>query len=270
MVRNLTNDQEYRFEVQGLNAAGEALDKETCGWSGGRPCTWQAVATPRATLPDPPPPPCRLSLTGPADTTYAEHGTGWVGVYTPGRSESCDESLALTWTRRGADADAFTVSGDTLYFAAAPDYEQPVDAGGDNAYDLQVWIRAGSDSTHAPVQVRVTNIEEPGRVALSGTLSLSETDTVAAVGTELTASVSDPDGGVTGITWLWDSNSPGGNPVERSGSSPGAGAGWDKPRHGRPPGSNENTTLVIVNLTQTTRQSYTNFMEDSLSLVPPN
>ena len=204
VVRNLTNDQEYRFEVQGLDAAGEALDKETCGWSGGRPCTWQAVATPRATLPDPPPPPCRLSLTGPADTTYAEHGTGWVGVYTPGRSESCDESLALTWTRRGADADAFTVSGDTLYFAAEPDYEQPVDAGGDNAYDLQVWIRAGSDSTHAPVQVRVTNIEEPGRVALSGTLSLSETDTVAAVGTELTASLSDADGvRPEAIAWEW-------------------------------------------------------------------
>ena len=203
VVGNLTNDQKYRFEVQGLNAAGEVLDKETCGWSGGRPCTWQAEATPKATLPDPPPPPCRLSLTGPAAVSYAEHGTGWVAVYTPGRSESCDASLALTWTRRGADAAAFTVSGDTLYFAAEPDYEQPVDAGGDNAYDLQVWIRAGSDSTHAPVQVRVSNIEEPGEVSVSGTLSLSGT-TMAAVDSQLTASLSDADGvRPEAIAWEW-------------------------------------------------------------------
>ncbi|MCY3737603.1 MAG: fibronectin type III domain-containing protein, partial [Gemmatimonadaceae bacterium] len=31
--------------------------------------------------------------------------------------------------------------------------------------------------------------------------------TVAAVGSELTASVNDPDGGVTGITWLWERHS---------------------------------------------------------------
>ncbi len=70
VVRNLTNDQEYRFEVQGLNAAGQTLDRETCTWSGGRPCTWQAMATPKATLS--PPPNQRPVLSGPDSVWYAE------------------------------------------------------------------------------------------------------------------------------------------------------------------------------------------------------
>ena len=53
--------------------------------------------------------------------------------------------------------------------------------------------RGGSDTT--TVAVAVTNVEEQGTVTLNPDRPL--------VGTALTASLTDPDGGVTGETWRW-------------------------------------------------------------------
>ena len=46
------------------------------------------------------------------------------------------------------------------------------------------------------VTVTVLNVDEPGAVVL-------DTDEPQ-VGTEVTATLSDPDGGVTGLTWAWE------------------------------------------------------------------
>ena len=68
VVEDLTNDQKYRFEVQGLDAAGKVLDP--CPWRMERACTWQAVATPQTTLA--PPPNRKPVLSGPDSVWYAE------------------------------------------------------------------------------------------------------------------------------------------------------------------------------------------------------
>ena len=213
VVRNLTNDQKYRFEVQGLNAAGEALDRKTCPWSGGRLCTWQAVATPLATLPDPP---RVIVLTAPDTVWFAEDRTDSVATLS-----TDPEDAAVTWSRAGADAGLFEVRGDTLHFQSPPDFEAPVDADEDNFYQVTLTATdAGEPAASAShgMTVAVTNKDEPGEVSVSGTLSLSGT-TMAAVDSQLTASLSDPDGGVRGIEWAWEgwsltAPSPGWQPLD--------------------------------------------------------
>ena len=85
-----------------------------------------------------------------------------------------------------------------LAFKEAPNFESPTDANKDNAYKVKVVARddAGNRS-ETDVTVTVTNSEEQGEVKLSSIQP--------AVETELTAMVSDPDGGVTNVRWQWQS-----------------------------------------------------------------
>ena len=85
-----------------------------------------------------------------------------------------------------------------LAFEEAPNFESPTDANKDNAYKVKVVARddAGNRS-ETDVTVTVTNSEEQGEVKLSSIQP--------AVETELTAMVSDPDGGVTNVRWQWQS-----------------------------------------------------------------
>ena len=82
-----------------------------------------------------------------------------------------------------------------LAFASMPDFESPADADGDNVYELAVEADDGT-YTAAPqaVTVTVTNVEEDGVVTLSADPQ---------VGVELTASLDDPDGNVSGMAWQW-------------------------------------------------------------------
>ena len=85
-----------------------------------------------------------------------------------------------------------------LAFKEAPNFESPTDANKDNAYKVKVVARddAGNRS-ETDVTVTVTNSEEDGKVKLSSIQP--------AVETELTATVTDPDGGVTNVSWQWQS-----------------------------------------------------------------
>ena len=102
------------------------------------------------------------------------------------------------WSLSGDDATAFSIdaSSGELTFAAAPDYENPADADTDNMYEVTVVASAGSSRDTASVTVTVTNVEEMGTVTFTP-------DTAPQVGMEVTASVADPDLGVTGETWQW-------------------------------------------------------------------
>ena len=99
---------------------------------------------------------------------------------------------SLTYTLGGSDAATFSIgrSSGQLMTRAALDYEtKPSYSVGVTARDN----RGGSDTT--TVAVAVTNVEEQGTVTLNPDRPL--------VGTALTASLTDPDGGVTGETWRW-------------------------------------------------------------------
>ena len=130
------------------------------------------------------------------------------------------ESAQINWDVTGLDAADFRIDEDGyLWFMSPPDYENPTDreipdsdadtdtdpdeAGKDNIYRITVRateMRASGEtgralSTDTEVTVEVTNVNEDGVVDLSWLQP--------EVGTPITASLSDPDGMVTDLTWEW-------------------------------------------------------------------
>ena len=103
----------------------------------------------------------------------------------------------LTYTFGGADAASFDLDDDTgqLRTKAALDHESRA------SYAVTVTATDPSmEAASIAVTIVVTNVDEAGTVSLSAQPQ---------VDTELTASLTDPDGGVTGLTWTWDRSSNG-------------------------------------------------------------
>jgi VCBS repeat-containing protein len=91
----------------------------------------------------------------------------------------------------GADAALFTldaVSG-ALSFVAAPDYEAPADADGDNVYDLVVTASDGSLSDTQPLAITITDANERAVITSAATAAVLENTTTVA-----TVTAEDPDG----------------------------------------------------------------------------
>ena len=122
-----------------------------------------------------------------------------------GNGDECDsdsEGSTCAWSLQGADAGKFSIStAGALTFNDAPNYEAPVDAGRNNVYNVTVVATdngvGGKNKMTATraVTIMVTNVDENGTVTLSAQQPQ--------VGVPITASVDDPDGGVTDITWQW-------------------------------------------------------------------
>ena len=118
------------------------------------------------------------AISGGAQVSYAENGTGPVHTYTA----ADPESDALTWTLGGDDAGDFNISSDgALTFQSVPDFENPADEGGDNVYNVTVQVSDGKDeaggtdsSVDATISVTigVTNVNEPPP-AVSGDAQVS-------------------------------------------------------------------------------------------------
>ena len=103
----------------------------------------------------------------------------------------------------GADQDKFSLTNTrVLSFITAPDFEAPTDADADNRYMVEVTATSGTGSRERTATrtftVTVTN-EERG-----GYGDPVEMQPVA--GRPITASLDDPDGGVTGAAWQWKSS----------------------------------------------------------------
>lgn len=79
-----------------------------------------------------------------------------------GVSATDAEGDTVLYNLSGADAALFTIDADTgeIAFAAAPDYETPLDADGDNAYELTVEASDGLDSSTTDITVTVTDVDE--------------------------------------------------------------------------------------------------------------
>ena len=114
----------------------------------------------------------------------------------PEGDSSPDPTLALA----GADKGKFDFTGGILTFkdapAPAPDYENPGDANKDNVYEVTVESTDAVGNTGTKdVKVTVTNADEEGTVTMS--------QRRPRVGVPITASLTDPDGDVSNITWQW-------------------------------------------------------------------
>ena len=109
------------------------------------------------------------------------------------------------WALEGEDKDQFQLirtEGRTLVFRNQPDYENPADANGDNVYKVTVVTFDGDGGEgRFDVCIAVMNIDEAGKITLLDEDG-NELVQPRAHG-PITAELTDPDGGVTRLTWQW-------------------------------------------------------------------
>ena len=115
-----------------------------------------------------------------------------------------EESVATSWQVGGPDGSKFAISTTgtpgQLTFKAAPNFESPGDADKNNVYEVTVSVESGPEpgaklrgSTN--VKIMLTDTDEAGKVALS--------KIQPRIGLAVKASLSDPDGNLSGVTWEW-------------------------------------------------------------------
>ena len=133
-------------------------------------------------------------VSGPTSVTYAEHATRAVADY---RADDPENAPAIIWSLAGPDRNHLDINDrGVLTFNSPPDYEARADADGNNDYQVTVQAFDGENTGHRSVTVTVDNIEEAGTVTLSSEQPQVET--------ELAATLDDPDGSTTGLTWVWE------------------------------------------------------------------
>ena len=108
-----------------------------------------------------------------------------------------DDNADPTWMLSGPDRSRFDITGGLLTFMTdfTPNYEMPADDNMDNTYEVMVVATVGGMSGTRDVKVMVTDVEEAGTVTLNRTQPR--------VGVSVTATLTDPDGSISGLTWQW-------------------------------------------------------------------
>ena len=112
------------------------------------------------------------------------------------------EGGQLSYSLGGEDAALFSIDPGTgqitLGGGVVLDYES-----GKRTYTVDVLVSTSmGDISKTSVTVAVTNVDEPGTIIVSP-------DTGLMAGATLTASLTDPDGGVTGEAWRWQRSTEG-------------------------------------------------------------
>ena len=100
----------------------------------------------------------------------------------------------LAYTLSGTGADNFAIGASTGQITVAAD--ATIDFETTSSYALTVTAADGPLTATAAVTVTVTNLDEPGVVTLS--------TNSPQVGTAITATLADPDGGQSSGSWRWD------------------------------------------------------------------
>ena len=117
------------------------------------------------------------------------------------------EGESVTLSLMGDDAGLFELDADVLSFKKSPDFEMPGDRNTDNVYEVTVRASDGTLNADLMVTVKVANAIYPTD---RGTVTLSSEE--ALVGVELTATLTDLEGGVsasgqiTDQMWTWHSS----------------------------------------------------------------
>ena len=141
------------------------------------------------------------SITSAAAFTIAENQTavGTVTATDPDAGDTLSYAIA-----GGADAARFTINATTgaLAFAAAPDFEAPADAGGDNVYDVTVAVSDGALSDSQAIAVTVSDVNEapanqPPAITSNGGGATAALDVAENSTAVTTVTATDPDAGDT-------------------------------------------------------------------------
>ena len=134
------------------------------------------------------------TLSGDSSPSYMENSDDDVATYTAD-GLMADDAI---WSLEGTDMRDFTITGGTLNFRSAPDFETPRGGSGNdsNTYMVTVKAKAGGEMEMVDVTVTVTNEDEDGMVTLMPMRPI--------VGTEITADLTDEDIVTESpVTWQW-------------------------------------------------------------------
>ena len=154
----------------------------------------------------PPPNESPTQPEGLAEVSVAENTRTTGASYT---STDPEGTTPLEWSLTGDDAGRLDIEGGLLTFPTAPDFENPKDRDKDRVYQVEVVASDGElSSPSLAVAVTVLNVNEPGMVSLTST-TLNLTAMAPEIGMQLTAMLSDPDEGVRGEAWHWQSSADG-------------------------------------------------------------
>ena len=126
-------------------------------------------------------------ITGDATADFYENATGTVATYTA----EDPEKRAVSWDLSGTDESAFNIVAGVLTFNSPPDFETKP------TYQVTVEAAEGRKTDTLAVTVNINNVDEDGSLALS--------NAQPQVGTLFTATLSDPDKGISDLTWTWES-----------------------------------------------------------------
>ncbi|HYQ38752.1 MAG TPA: M10 family metallopeptidase C-terminal domain-containing protein, partial [Pseudomonas sp.] len=134
-----------------------------------------------------------------AARTVAENTTAVTTV----TASDADAADTLTYSiSGGADAARFSINAQTgvLSFVAAPNFEAPTDAGGNNVYDVIVQVSDGIAVDTQALAVTIQNVNEAASGALQIT-GYTATDTAASLTAANT--LADPDGMSNVVLYQW-------------------------------------------------------------------
>ena len=138
-----------------------------------------------------------FKLEGDTAFDHDENGTRTVGTF---RVDGDPEDGPIHWELSGTDRGDFTIDARALEadleFAVVPDHESPVDSNRDNRYHVTVSAFDGVNRESLSVIVTASDGDEPGEVTLSALQPQ--------VDTTLTATLVEPDRGLTGLAWSWE------------------------------------------------------------------
>ena len=118
--------------------------------------------------------------------SFIESATGTIATYTA----TDPEGHSYSWDLSGADSTAFDISGGNLTFKSPPNYESK------SEYEVTIEATDSRNTGTLDVTVNIVNMDEDGSVTLS-----SRQPQVEAT---LTATLSDPDEGISTLTWTWE------------------------------------------------------------------
>ncbi|MBV9929733.1 MAG: cadherin domain-containing protein [Alphaproteobacteria bacterium] len=116
-----------------------------------------------------------IAIVSPASLSAAENGTA-IGAVAALDPDGTPSSYAIAG---GADAALFAIDPATgaLSFVAAPDFEAPRDANGDNVYEVLVRASDGELADEKLLSVTVTNVNEGLAITSAASASVAENDT---------------------------------------------------------------------------------------------
>jgi|JI10StandDraft_1071094.scaffolds.fasta_scaffold74010_3 glucose/arabinose dehydrogenase len=152
--------------VRATLLAALALSAVACGGGGNSSPPPPPTSPPG--LPPPPPPPAGPAapptFTSASAISIRENVIG--AIYRPVATDANNDAVTYGATIGGPDAARFVMNPVTreIRFAAAPNFEAPADAGGNNVYDISFTASDGTATTTQNVAVTVTNVANGFRV----------------------------------------------------------------------------------------------------------